>query len=161
MYYVLRYHSFSLQEFAVKNVPARDIDETNSICAQAMRVVRLFRLMKLFKHVEGRSNDSAKPTRQSRMSVLSPGVQQSRVGQKLSELTTRRVVLGVLTMVFVLPYGDVMNGVYGESPSYDQAGLRSLHSQALVNADDPVFLQGLQVKFLRDIYTYIRDKPID
>jgi hypothetical protein len=72
-------------------------------------------------------------------------VQQSRVGQKLSELTTRRVVLGVLTMVFVLPYWEIANGVYGEPPNYDELGLTSLHNQAVLDYPGPVFQQALEV----------------
>lgn len=114
---------------------------------QAMRVVRLFRLMKLFKHVEGHGDDRTGAVRPSRLSIVSPPVQQSRVGQKLSELTTRRVVLGVLAMVFVLPYWDIANGVYGESPTFDEEGLHSLHNHALRNSSGSVFAQALEVRF--------------
>eukprot|EP00892_Ulva_mutabilis_P002380 jgi/Ulvmu1/12142/UM085_0006.1 len=112
--------------------------------ASAMRVVRLFRLMKLFKHVEGHGDSRNGAVRPSRLSIVSPPVQQSRVGQKLSELTTRRVVLGVLAMVFVLPYWEVANGVYGESPTFDIEGLRLLHNQALLDDTAPVFVQALE-----------------
>lgn len=114
-------------------------------CVQAMRVVRLFRLMKLFKHVEGHGDSRTGAVRPSRLSIVSPPVQQSRVGQKLSELTTRRVVLGVLAMVFVLPYWDIANEVYGISPMFDEQGLRSLHNQALLDSSGPVFMQALEV----------------
>jgi len=33
-------------------------------------------------------------------------LEESRVGQKLSDLTTRRVILGVLLMLFILPLFD-------------------------------------------------------
>jgi hypothetical protein len=110
-----------------------------------MRVMRLVRVMKLFKNVESRGPDFKGSFSGHRMSILAPQVQQSRVGQKLSELTTRRVVLGVLTMVFVLPYWEVANGVYGESPSFEQAGLLTLHNQALLDNTGPVFTQALDV----------------
>lgn len=113
---------------------------------QAMRVVRLFRLMKLFKHVEGHGDSRNGAVRPSRLSIVSPPVQQSRVGQKLSELTTRRVVLGVLAMVFVLPYWEIANGVYGESPTFDEEGLLSLHNQALLDRPGPIFLQALEAR---------------
>lgn len=112
---------------------------------QAMRVMRLVRVMKLFKHVEGRDPEDARSRAGNRMSMLSPQVQQSRVGQKLSELTTRRVVLGVLTMVFVLPYWDIANGVYGGSPNFEDVGLLSLHNQGLLDSTGPVFRQALEV----------------
>lgn len=116
----------------------------NAIYVQAMRVVRLFRLMKLFKHVEGHGDSRNGAVRPSRLSIVSPPVQQSRVGQKLSELTTRRVVLGVLAMVFVLPYWEIANGVYGESPTFDEEGLLSLHNQALLGSPDTIFSQALE-----------------
>lgn len=111
-----------------------------------MRVVRLFRLMKLFKHVEVHGDNRSGAVRPSRLSIVSPPVQQSRVGQKLSELTTRRVVLGVLAMVFVLPYWEVANGVYGESPTFDEQGLVLLHNQALLDSSGSVFLQALKAR---------------
>lgn len=112
---------------------------------QAVRVMRLVRVVKLFKHVESRNEDDGRRKR-SRTSMLAPQVQQSRVGQKLSELTTRRVVLGVLTMVFVLPYWDIANGVYGGSPNFEDVGLLTLHNQALLNNTGPVFTQALDVR---------------
>lgn len=110
-----------------------------------MRVMRLVRVMKLFKHVEGRDPEDRRSRVGHRMSMLTPPVQQSRVGQKLSELTTRRVVLGVLTMVFVLPYWDIANGVYGGSPHFEDAGLLSLHNQAILGSTEQTFTQALQV----------------
>ena len=107
--------------------------------------MRLVRVVKLFKHVEGRSEDDGRRNK-SRASVLAPQVQQSRVGQKLSELTTRRVVLGVLTMVFVLPYWDISNGVYGGSPTFQDLGLKTLHNQALLDNTGSVFTQALDVR---------------
>jgi hypothetical protein len=35
-----------------------------------------------------------------------PELEESRVGQKLSDLTTRRVIIGVLLMLFILPLFD-------------------------------------------------------
>lgn len=122
------------------------VHATLAAVLQAMRVMRLVRVMKLFKHVEGRDPEDARSRAGQRMSMLSPQVQQSRVGQKLSELTTRRVVLGVLTMVFVLPYWDIANGVYGGSPTFDDKGLLSLHNQGLVDNTGQVFLQALEVR---------------
>lgn len=107
--------------------------------------MRLFRLMKLFRHVEKRPGDAAAGSgsqRHSRLSLIGPSVKQSHVGQQLSELTTRRVVLGVLTMVLVLPYWDVTNSVYGSAPDYSAGGLASLHRQALAGGADSALLQS-------------------
>lgn len=40
-----------------------------------------------------------------------------RVGQKLSDLTTSRVVLMVLAMLFVLPIFNIGSGIYGTPPA--------------------------------------------
>ena len=112
-----------------------------------MRVVRLIRLMKLMGQVDFWS---ATPLgrlsgRVSRRSVFTPQVKQSHVGQKLSELTTKRVVLGVLLMVLILPFLDIQNTIYGEDPSYSQDGLTSLHNLATLDADSALFQSALQV----------------
>lgn len=50
--------------------------------------------------------------------------QPSRVGQKLSDLTTSRVVLLVLAMLFVLPVFNIGSGIYGTAPSLGSAGIK-------------------------------------
>lgn len=112
-----------------------------------MRVVRLIRLVKLFKHWGGqRAVSGADAGRRSRLSRFTPNVKQSHVGQKLSELTTRRVVLGVLTMVLVLPFLDIANTLYGSNPRFSDEGLHTLHSLALQDAESPLFATTLQVR---------------
>jgi hypothetical protein len=119
-------------------------------CAQVIRVVRLIRLVKLFKHVDlqraARAADSIEHPRKSRFLRFTPNVQQSHVGQKLTELTTKRVVLGVLTIVLVLPFLDVDNPVYGELPAFARSGLQLLHDQALIDDSGPMFSAALQVR---------------
>ena len=50
-------------------------------------------------------------------------VQRSRVGQKLSELTTSRVVVLVLSMLFILPVYNICGGIYGNYPDLGVDGL--------------------------------------
>jgi hypothetical protein len=123
-----------------------------ALSLQLMRFVRLIRLVKLFKHVDltrgravGTDDHGKRKSKLSRLSLFSPAVKQSHVGQKLSELTTRRVVLGVLTMVLILPFLDITNTVYGEPPPFSQAGLHSLHQQGIIDSSDPLFAQALVV----------------
>ena len=47
-----------------------------------------------------------------------------QVGQKLSDLTTSRVVLLVLAMLFVLPVFNIGNGIYGSAPPLGSAGVK-------------------------------------
>lgn len=54
-------------------------------------------------------------------------VQRSRVGQKLSELTTSRVVLLVLGMLFILPVCMIGGGIYGSYPDLGVDGLDVSH----------------------------------
>jgi hypothetical protein len=73
-----------------------------------VRLVRLVRILKLYKQyaknkekvadARGGKGDDEHDTTQE--------LEESRVGQKLSDLTTRRVILGVLLMLFILPLFD-------------------------------------------------------
>jgi hypothetical protein len=111
-----------------------------------MRIMRLIRLVKLFKHWGGQQVGSRETS--GRLSRFSAGVKQSHVGQKLSELTTRRVVLGVLTMVLVLPFLDVTNSVYGNAPRLSDTGLHTLHALAVQDNTSPLFLRSLMVRLI-------------
>lgn len=55
---------------------------------------------------------------------VAEGNQPSRVGQKLSDLTTSRVVLLVLAMLFVLPVFNIGSGIYGTAPPLGSAGVK-------------------------------------
>ena len=58
------------------------------------------------------------------------GSGETRVGQKLSELTTRRVILGVLGMVFTLPWFDLDTYPKFTEPGFRETGLTVLHAFA-------------------------------
>ena len=49
---------------------------------------------------------------------------RSRVGQKLSNLTTSRVVVLVLSMLFILPAFNIGGGMYGTPPDLGIDGLK-------------------------------------
>lgn len=79
---------------------------------RVVRVIRLVRILKLYKAFY----DAAKKRRKKMMgdeedewddiettNTVGP-MQESRVGKKLSEMTTRRVIILVLTMLLVLPF---------------------------------------------------------
>ena len=55
---------------------------------------------------------------------------ETRVGQRLSELTTRRVIVGVLGMLFALPWFDLDTYPSLQEASFKESGLRVLHAFA-------------------------------
>lgn len=58
-------------------------------------------------------------------------VQRSRVGQKLSDLTTSRVVVLVLSMLFILPIYNIGGGIYGSYPGLGLDGLDVRHPDSM------------------------------
>lgn len=107
-------------------------------------------MVKFFKLVENKRTEAA--VRKSRVS-MNPATalqavpaQQSHVGQKLSELTTRRVVLGVLSIMFILPIWDASGGLYGGPEDFAEGGLRQLHNMAINEPDSPAFYPALEVR---------------
>ncbi|EER05521.1 conserved hypothetical protein [Perkinsus marinus ATCC 50983] len=136
-----------------------------------IRLIRLLRIIKLYKAALGRKNKQEKLRRASVLSLESAdssGVKsderrrssdgdvlsveenegsddQSRVGKKLSELTTRKVILLVLAMLFLIPQFEV-TGHFQEMES-------SPHSSELK-------IGGVVVLDTGNIPTYTYDKLI-
>jgi hypothetical protein len=52
------------------------------------------------------------------------GLTETRVGQKLSDLTTRRVIVGVLMMLFCLPLFDITYYPAGDPSLLTEGGLK-------------------------------------
>jgi len=85
---------------------------------RVVRVIRLVRILKLYKAIHdarrekrienpelddwGEEEDAE--AREKSMKLAEQNVRESRVGKKLSEMTTRRVILLVLTMLLVMPF---------------------------------------------------------
>ena len=59
---------------------------------------------------------------------------RSRVGQKLSNLTTSRVVVLVLSMLFVLPAFNIGGGMYGSPPDLGLDGVKVPRMQVHMSA---------------------------
>eukprot|EP00401_Gymnodinium_catenatum_P002808 CAMPEP_0117519466 /NCGR_PEP_ID=MMETSP0784-20121206/32664_1 /TAXON_ID=39447 /ORGANISM="" /LENGTH=973 /DNA_ID=CAMNT_0005315423 /DNA_START=19 /DNA_END=2940 /DNA_ORIENTATION=+ len=82
---------------------------------RSMRILRLVRILKLYKAINQErarqkkaantidNEDDWDDEEKRETAVKMENVQESRVGRKLSEMTTRRVILLVLTMLLVLP----------------------------------------------------------
>lgn len=80
---------------------------------RVVRVIRLVRILKLYKAVyeakqkaslQGEDGDDWLGNDDDDQEQAPVGLQESRVGKKLSELTTRKVIILVLTMLIVLPF---------------------------------------------------------
>ena len=54
--------------------------------------------------------------------------ERSRVGQKLSDLTTQKVIVGILALLLIIPVFNIYSGLYGTYSSLVQGGLRMLHN---------------------------------
>jgi class 3 adenylate cyclase len=83
-----------------------------------VRLIRLVRIVKLYKIAAGESDANL-----DKQVAMEP----SQVGKKLTELTTRRVIILVLLMVIVLPFMDSSFLSDGEGNTYQSNGMYSMH----------------------------------
>ena len=88
--------------------------------ARVVRVMRLVRMLKVYKMLSMHLHKMSKRTMVQEHhgdddldEDGNPRTAESRVGVKLTELTTRRVIVGVLLMLFILPLFAVEGGMYG------------------------------------------------
>lgn len=65
---------------------------------------------------------------------------------RVSDLTTRRVIIGVLGMLFILPLFEVNGGYYGQLSSLDYGGLKMIHEVAgATGANSTAVEEAIQV----------------
>lgn len=91
---------------------------------KASRIIRIVRLVRMVRIVKLYKMHGAKEVEQT--STIEP----SKVGKKLTEMTTRRLICMILAMVLVLPFMYKSNLANGKDPSdedYLQNGLWNLH----------------------------------
>lgn len=65
-----------------------------------IRIIRLIRVVKLYKYFSKKKDDDDDEDEQESFSADLGG---SKIGKELSEFTTRRVIIGVLMMLFIFP----------------------------------------------------------
>ena len=82
-----------------------------------IRLVRLVRLVKLYKVTVGRDDEKRMKQRIRE--------QPSKVGEKMSEMTTRRVIMMVLTLILILPFFD--GGLEERINQFQAFGINRLH----------------------------------
>jgi class 3 adenylate cyclase len=76
---------------------------------------------------------------------------QSRVGEKVTEMTMRKVILGVLLLLLVLPIFDA-NVLYGQPTYLEDGGLVMLHDQYLLQGNTTGFYTSLQAYIEENVY---------
>jgi len=101
-----------------------------------LRIVRLLRLLKLYEYSlrrpqktpisESRYRMNRKPTKKQESSFLQPSPVESNVGAKLADLTTRRVIVFVLLILFALPWINI----YEEDNDFE-AALGMVHASSV------------------------------
>ena len=118
-----------------------------------LRMVRLLRVFKLYKSWHGVNNrssttgedtDTKAPLKTKKTDTLLDDVaaeaeddeilrktEETRVGARLSDLTTRRVIVGVLALLFMLPLFDLHT--YDSRTGLEHGGLRMLHTMFVTN----------------------------
>lgn len=77
---------------------------------------------------------------QFQMTTVKP---QTRVGEKLTEMTMRKVILGVLIVLSMLPVFDSWV-FYGYPTSFEDGGLLTLHNLYIKEGNSSVFLDAVQ-----------------
>ncbi len=80
---------------------------------KSLRLIRLIRIIKLYKYiVQSKKKDTSKQTKKKLKNTEEPDTEESlfkretdpsKLGTSLSDTTTRRVIIGVLLMLMVLP----------------------------------------------------------
>ena len=58
------------------------------------------------------------------------------MGQKLSDLTTQKVIVGILAILLIIPVFNIYSGLYGTYSGLSQGGLQMLHNLYL-NVSNP------------------------
>ena len=64
-------------------------------------------------------------------------MKRSRVGQKLSDLTTLRVVIGILALLLIIPAFNINSGLYGDASLINYGGLNMLHNTYVLVMPSP------------------------
>jgi hypothetical protein len=130
---------------------------------RVVRVIRLVRILKLYKAIYetrskqrsrtfGNDDDDWDDIGEDENMRDMQGLQESRVGKKLSEMTTRRVIILVLTMLLVLPFLRAQSADNYPSSSYYAAD--EVHKAWVRHNQMPDSLQRYE-RYERTLLRYI------
>jgi hypothetical protein len=90
---------------------------------KSLRLIRLIRIIKLYKYAvktnseaeEAKLKEQQKLSANAQQAILKRELEPSRLGNALSDTTTRRVIIGVLGMLMILPLLTYTNTDYSSS----------------------------------------------
>jgi len=139
---------------------------------RVVRVIRLVRILKLYKQLlEARARQRARQRAKERgqteddddwlddddtpnMDSGHVHMKESRVGKKLSDLTTRKVIMLVLAMLLVLPFLRMDTGEQNPMAAFLAADDVWLHYQELKSGNTEAQRLAYEQSFLRNIYYF-------
>mmetsp|Transcript_18173 Transcript_18173/g.42486 ORF Transcript_18173/g.42486 Transcript_18173/m.42486 type:complete len:993 (+) Transcript_18173:314-3292(+) len=137
---------------------------------RVVRVIRLVRILKLYKAIhEARARQRAREKERASMmtdddewledeeqvKLADQHMKESQVGKKLGEVTIRKVIILVLTMLLVLPFLRVETGEQGPLGAYFAADQVWLAYQALLqNPSSEELLLRYEHAMLRTFYYF-------
>jgi len=125
-------------------VQGNDMGKLTKI-VKSLRLIRLVRIIKLYKYIdksgsdaeEARLREATKLAQSANEAMLKRELEPSRLGKALSDVLTRRLIIGVLVMLMALPAIT-----YSSSDISHQYGLRKLfwfgRSNCHGKANDPL-----------------------
>ena len=102
-----------------------------------VRVAKLYSTWRLGREGELGADDAKKLDPTLNDDEVDFTAEETRVGQRLSDLTTRRVIVGVLGMLFVLPFFNVDTYDVGDDALLRDGGLRMLHDVLVMSPSPP------------------------
>ena len=102
-----------------------------------VRVAKLYSTWRLGREGELGADDAKKLDPTLNDDEVDFTAEETRVGQRLSDLTTRRVIVGVLGMLFVLPFFNVDTYDVGDDALPRDGGLRMLHDVLVMSPSPP------------------------
>lgn len=107
--------AFNLSSQSADVIPGAGFTSTGSSkivkVVKSLRLIRLIRIIKLYKYAvktnteaeEAKLKEQQKLSANAQQAILKRELEPSRLGNALSDTTTRRVIIGVLGMLMILP----------------------------------------------------------
>ena len=106
----------------------KNASQTSKTATRGVRIIRIVRLVRLIRLVKLYKNAQIALKRRSQKATVTPEdalfPQESKIGKRLSELTTMRVILLVLVLLVLLPLFEL--DLYYDSPTSGEFSLTQL-----------------------------------
>uniref|UniRef100_A0A7S3UF09 Guanylate cyclase domain-containing protein n=1 Tax=Picocystis salinarum TaxID=88271 RepID=A0A7S3UF09_9CHLO len=114
--------------YNTSEVKSWNVRGSEGLVLKLARVIRVSRLARILKVYQQRARSRMLSGKEERNA---PGA--TRMGQKLSDLTALRVLVGVLAMLMVVPVLGLGGNYYGIPLFYMEGGLQGLHESQPTN----------------------------